>query len=135
MADTNPMDLGSKRADDLDSALALAQSIDPSWTYENIGDHIYDDHTLLKMRPDGRYVMIDLLAVEPKFRGQGRGRRAVQVAEETARMLGLGAIGVLTVEPDFFAHLGFLPITILPQLARGRDVTVMIKELDDVSNS
>ncbi len=52
-------------------------------------------------------VEVKSLAVDQAWQGRGVGRRLVDACLEEARELGLTTVFALTMEPEFFARLGF----------------------------
>lgn len=117
----------------------LCHEIDESWTEEEV-KNVYDDFFLtdvgfLKLRPEGDWVQIDMIGVLPEERGKGNGRKLVEAAELVAESLDLAGVGVATINPEFFSHLGFKVMGMLPRVARGKDLTVMFKERSNVFDS
>ncbi len=47
------------------------------------------------------------IAVAPEAQGSGTGRRIVEAVEDLARKRGIPEVFALTLEPDFFAALGY----------------------------
>lgn len=126
---------GSGRA--LHLAELLSREIDESWTPEMVKEYIDDfietEHGCIKVSMIGDIVHLDILCVDPKERGKGHGKALVGVAEDLARTMHFRGVGVHTIQPGFFEHLGYQKVGLVPGAARGKDLIVMFKEISNVS--
>lgn len=141
MADKNIVGGNDSSADGHDREVSLAEllsrEIDESWTPEMVKEYIDDfietEHGCIKVRMIDDIVHLDILCVNPKDRGKGHGKALVGMAEDLARTMHLRGVGVHTLQPNFFEHLGYQKVGFLPGAARGKDLTVMFKEIPNVS--
>ncbi len=140
MASQEPMGWSNDSIDQRGSQISMAEllelcrEIDESWNEEAIieqwNDFYLTDSGFLKMRLIDDWVHVDMLSVLPKYRGGRVARDLIGAAEETASALNLRGVCFETIIPHFFSRLGYKALGILPGFARGKDLTVMSKEIE-----